>query len=282
MFVFFILAQSQVIYYPRAGFGNQLMGYVSAEMLAQRMNTTVCLPKVHEDLKCRGITGRFCSLPKCKTSSSVLYPEAWDKCSSRNRNDMLRLMCSKPAQTIAVSSCQYWGWLLDRNPHLKSADSNSGFSQILKRSITPHNRQKKPVNMCVHVRFDITDAWVRALQTWLQGEKFIIHSMNAHARHRLEKIGGRSNSFESATLAGGNSLNFSDDFWSLTRCSNIIASHPRSTYVLAAANWGNANLWHVTGRKQNTLAPVSKIIVGDMLQPDICKMKDATCSTSTN
>lgn len=272
MLCFFFLAQSQVIYYPRAGFGNQLMGYVSAEMLAERMNTTVCLPQdSHEKLKCTGITGRFCSLPTCtKSSPTIIYPEAWDKCIPQKRNAMISLMCSKPAPTIAVSSCQYWGWLLYRNPYLRFG---MGFNEILKKVIAPRNIQP-PVHMCVHVRYDITDTWARAVKEWLNGKRFLVHSMSMHARHVLNKIGGRSNTFESATLAGGNSVNFSADFWSLTRCSNIIASHPRSTYVLTAANWGDAKLWHVIKSK---VVRASKLIVGDMLHPDICNIKEATC-----
>jgi len=278
-----MLARASVNFYPRAGFGNQLMGYVSAAMLAERINTTVCLPQQpHEPIRCSGISGRFCSLPRCTDSNNgtrvaLLRPEAWDRCDPRNRRDMLTLMCSQPPSIVAVSSCQYWGWLLDRNPHLRRG---ANFTQTLRASIGPSDRLGSTwnlrVNLCVHVRFSVSNDWIFAVQKWVQGADFLVHSMDARARAMLGRIGGRANSQETATgnLGHTPNSNFSDDFWSLARCANIIASHPRSTYVLAAANWGKARLWRVRGR---SVVRASRRVIGDMLRPDICELDKASC-----
>ncbi|KAL3779320.1 hypothetical protein ACHAWO_008510 [Cyclotella atomus] len=192
-----------IIFYPRAGMGNVLIGYISAVLYGcltgrilkvapynqREKEVFVCNEYFDANIPdsiCQDLEMDDALLYRyVKSNVAIKFPEAWDASAHcpRNKQHLEYFLCDNGLSSdefIAVSSCHYWGDLLYDNPHLKNMIPNSAFRDVLRARISPSTKVKEKMlpeedgqyAVCIHVRNDaqhtthaLGDGWVDSLGT---------------------------------------------------------------------------------------------------------------------
>lgn len=177
------LGPKYIIFYPRAGMGNVLMGYISAVMYACLTERILKIAPYEEREKdvfdcaeyfdsdapqsiCKDLEMNEELKSRYKSSNVVVKgPEAWDPVHCKNNKQHIEFfLCDNGLskdEFIAVSACQYWGDFLFRNPNFKGNLPLSSFPNALRLKLSPSMKVKEkmvqdgPYEVCIHVRFDL-------------------------------------------------------------------------------------------------------------------------------
>jgi hypothetical protein len=168
-----------VIFYPRAGIGNVMLGYASAAIYAclTGRELKIAPPNSREGVfKCNeyfasGFPGAICDelemsdelIQAYEQSGTVVRsPEAWTPVHClNNKKDMEHFLCDDGKaedEFVAVSSCQYYADLFHRNRYIKDRLSPNPYRDIIRGRLRPSpDVELKMVNdvqyhVCIHVR----------------------------------------------------------------------------------------------------------------------------------
>lgn len=219
--------EKYVVFYPRAGLGNVMMGYVSAAMYA-------CL--TGRQLKIAPPTKRELAIFQCeeyfdtgypqsicaglemdenlierylRSDTDIWTPEAWgapkDHC-PKNRKYLQGLLCNDyrgddyEKEFIAISSCQYYGDLFRYNPHFKDRLSATPYKDIMGARLRPSLKvkdkmvkEKEPFHVCIHIRFDEAATRSHIGDDWAQSLNTCVRNLFAATGVR-DKNGDRKKS----------------------------------------------------------------------------------------
>ena len=183
-----------VVYYPRAGLGNKLLGLVSATMYAcatgraLRIAPSRKIWPTHgrEPFECsEEFSGEWCDLEMdtetrdryIRSRHVVFNPEGWTpQMCKENRLGLVKMLCDDGldnSEFVSISSCQYYGDLLLENPHFRHLFQPNPFKQLVRAKLTPSIKvaariKKGPHPLCVHVRHGMDKTSRMLGKPWLQ------------------------------------------------------------------------------------------------------------------
>ena len=195
-----------VVFYPRAGMGNVMMGYVSAAMYAclTGRDLKIAPPNNRETgvFKCNAYfaseEGSICDglemdddlVTKYESSGTpIRSPEAWslEHCTN-NQQHLQHFMCDDglgAEEFVAISSCQFYGDLFYNNLYFKERLSSDTFRKIVRARARPSSEVKKrmgedgPYQVCVHVRWDNVQTSSNLGKDWVDSLEICVNNLLA-------------------------------------------------------------------------------------------------------